>query len=290
MSYETIRISELAKELALSSKEVIEKFAQLGITGKTHSSTVTVDQISRLKEFIENGGVKKVTKPKAFVVKKAKVEPPPEEIKEEKKDDKKSAEKAEKPAKIERPKVEIVKPVSRLEIVRKAPPKTDVTPKPADKKFPPRAEKTAEEKKFTKQDKPSRDNKDRDFSSKKPIERRIIPQEIYDNKPGGGNSKRRGDNHKKNKDFNSKKEEQERISLEKAAAQHHKKKTQKTEEVEEVKQIVVTQAMTISELSDKIKKTPAEIVKFLMLNGVMATVNQLIDVDVIKKVCAEYGL
>ena len=43
-------------------------------------------------------------------------------------------------------------------------------------------------------------------------------------------------------------------------------------------------------LSEKIKKTPAEIVKFLMLNGVMATVNQLIDVDVIKKVCAEYGL
>ena len=48
--------------------------------------------------------------------------------------------------------------------------------------------------------------------------------------------------------------------------------------------------MTISELSDKIQKTPAEIVKFLMLNGVMATVNQLIDVDVIKKVCAEYEI
>lgn len=73
------------------------------------------------------------------------------------------------------------------------------------------------------------------------------------------------------------------ISLEKAAAQHHKKRTQRTEEVEEVKQIVVTQAMTIAELSDKIKKTPADIVKFLMMNGVMATVNQLIDVDVIKK-------
>lgn len=27
-----------------------------------------------------------------------------------------------------------------------------------------------------------------------------------------------------------------------------------------------------------------------MLNGIMATVNQLIDIDVIKKVCAEYGL
>ena len=59
MSYETVRISELAKELGLQSKEVIEKFAQLGVTGKTHSSTVTQDQIKRLKDFIANGGVKK---------------------------------------------------------------------------------------------------------------------------------------------------------------------------------------------------------------------------------------
>lgn len=292
MSYETIRISELAKELALPSKEVIEKFAQIGITGKTHSSTVTVDQIRRLKEFIDNGGVKKVSKPKAFVVKKAKAEPQPEEPAEVKREEKpKTAEKVEKPAKIERPKVEIVKPVSRLEIVRRAPKKTEAdAPKPADKKFPPRGEKPSGDRKSAKTERPPRENKERDFSSKKPLERRIIPQEIYDNKPGAGNSKRRADGKKKNKDFNSKKEEQERISLEKAAAQHHKKKTQKTEEVEEVKQIVVTQAMTISELSEKIKKTPAEIVKFLMLNGVMATVNQLIDVDVIKKVCAEYDL
>ena len=48
--------------------------------------------------------------------------------------------------------------------------------------------------------------------------------------------------------------------------------------------------MPISELADKIQKTPAEIVKFLMFQGIMATVNQLIDVDVIKKVCAEYEL
>ena len=48
--------------------------------------------------------------------------------------------------------------------------------------------------------------------------------------------------------------------------------------------------MTISELAEKIQKTPADIVKFLMFQGIMATVNQLIDVDVIKKVCAEYEL
>ena len=307
MSYETVRISELAKELGLASKEVVEKFAQMGITGKTHSSTVTLDQIKRLKDFIANGGVKKTTKPKAFVVKKAKAsEPAVEEPKETKTAEKKTlVEKVSRVEKVERPKVEVVKPVSRLEIVRRAPKKPPVTEgsrpeRPErggkrpfnkdDKKFPPRGERPTGEKRFARGERPAGEGKD--FAGKKPLQRRIIPQEIYDNKSGtpNSNSKRRTDGKKKEKDFNSKKEEQERISLEKAAAQHHKKKIQKVEEVEEVKQIVVNQAMTISELSDKIKRTPAEIVKFLMLNGVMATVNQLIDVDVIKKVCAEYGL
>ena len=307
MSYETVRISELAKELGLASKEVVEKFTQMGITGKTHSSTVTLDQIKRLKDFIANGGVKKTTKPKAFVVKKAKApEPVVEEKKETKPAEKKPLiEKVPRIEKVERPKVEVVKPVSRLEIVRRAPKKPPVTEgsrseRPErggkrpfnkdDKKFTPRGERPAGERKFSKGEKPIGESKD--FAGKKPLQRRIIPQEIYENKSGtpNSNSKRRTDGKKKEKDFNSKKEEQERISLEKAAAQHHKKKVQKVEEIEEVKQIVVNQAMTISELSEKIKRTPAEIVKFLMLNGIMATVNQLIDIDVIKKVCAEYGL
>lgn len=307
MSYETVRISELAKELGLPSKEVVEKFAQLGVTNKTHSSTVTLDQIRRLKDFIANGGVKKVQKPKAFVVKKAKQpeETPVEKVAAaEKKTAVTTQKKVERIERVERPKAVEAKPVSRLEIVRRAPRKplpssTELktseksTRKPAgerpvDGERKPYQKGERSEKKFTPNSDKSGDSKD--FSSKKPLQRRIIPQEIYDNKTSGGsNSKRRSDSKKKDKEFN-KKEEQERISLEKAAAQHHKKKAAKVQEVEEVTQIVVNQAMTISELSEKINKTPAEIVKFLMLNGVMATVNQLIDVDVIKKVCAEYGL
>ena len=80
------------------------------------------------------------------------------------------------------------------------------------------------------------------------------------------------------------------ISLEKAAAQKHKKRSHKEEEAEKITQIVVNRAMTISELSEKIQKSPAEIIKFLMFEGIMATVNQLIDVDVIKKICAQYEL
>ncbi len=303
MSYETVRISELAKELGLPSKEVVEKFAQIGVTNKTHSSTVTQDQIKRLKSFIADGGVKKTSKPKAFVVKKAKaVETETEKAPKKEVETKPVVEKVERPKieKVERPKVEVVKPVSRLEIVRRAPRKPVVEkverperpsrtgdkkftrgerPQNGERKFPPRGDRP--------QKPNSQGGENKDFANKKPLQRRIIPQDIYENK---GPVKRKSDGKKKEKDFNSKKEEQERISLEKAAAQHHKKKIQKVEEVKEVKQIVVNQPMTISELSDKIQKTPAEIVKFLMLNGVMATVNQLIDVDVIKKVCVEYEI
>ncbi len=292
MSYETVRISELAKELKLTSKEVLDKFEKIGVTNKTHSSTVTMEQIKRLKDFIADGGVKKAAKPKAFVVKKAKIA---EEVKEEVKETKvsKKEEKVEKAQESDK----TVSPRSRIEIVRKAPIKSvqiidQQGRRPERPQRPPfKKDGQRPQRDGAPSDKNSGKPSDsqKDFTQKKPIARRIIPQEIYDNKPGAPKRGVKPTNKRKDKDFN-KKEEQEMISLEKAAAQHHKKRVQKAEEVEEVKQIVVTNAMTIAELSDKIKKTPAEIVKFLMMNGVMATVNQLIDVDVIKKVCAEYEL
>ena len=67
-----MRVSELAKELGLTSKEVIEKLASIQIVVKTHSSAVTPDQVKRLKDFIAGGSKTEVKKPKAFIVKKAK--------------------------------------------------------------------------------------------------------------------------------------------------------------------------------------------------------------------------
>jgi len=284
MSFDTIRINELAKEMGLTSKEVLEKFAQISITGKTHSSTVTVDQVKKLKDFIESGGVKEPKKPKAFVVKKSKTtQTAVEEVKEVVKKEPTEKKVEEKPVqKIS--KVEIVKSKptnSKLEIVRRAPQKPDIKkeqrPERKNEQRPHRPIKDGQPKKPF--EKPS--------GERKPIQRTIISQDIYENKNTG---RRRTDNKKKGKDFNSKKEEQERISLEKAAAQKHKKRSHKTEESEKVTKIVVNRAMTISELSEKIQKTPAEIIKFLMFQGVMATVNQLIDIDVIKKICTEYEL
>ena len=303
---DSLRVSELAKELGKTSKEIIEKFAEIDIIVKSHSNTVTPAQIRKLKDHLGYGTQKSGSKPKAFIVKKSKapqgeeqqdatkkivkstpaqiervqkvqpvskIEKVEKTVSESEKKSEPIIKKAEKPqVRIERTKIEY-KNQSRIEIVRKAP-RTDVN---VDKKDGKPTDK-ADRKPFNK---PSGD--------KKLVERRIIPQEIYEGK--GGPSKRRNDGgKKKEKDFNSKKEDQEMISLEKAAAQKHKKKAHKEETVEEVKSLVVNQAMTIQELADKIQKTPAEIVKFLMFQGVMATVNQLIDVDTIKKVCAEYEL
>lgn len=292
---ENIRVSELAKELGLTSKEVLEKFAQISINIKSHSNIVTPLQIQKLKDFIADGSKLPSKKPKAFIVKKAKKveEEPPKE--DNKKDETAKKEEA-KPEKAERKQVEVVKkePTNRLEIVKRVPLKRVEIVQQGNGKKPIQ--------KVVDPTKPKKDLKTTDGEGKKgsddnaaqksdkpkrPIERHIIPQDIYENK---GFSKKKGSSDKKKDKDYSKKEEQERISLEKAAAQHHKKKVVKEEAVEEVKSIVVDKAMTISELADKIHKTPAEIVKFLMFQGVMATVNQLIDVDIIKKVCAEYEL
>ena len=68
----SLRVSELAKELNLTSKEVIEKFAEISIVVKSHSNTVTSEQIKKLKEHL---GIeeKKASPKKAFIVRRQKL-------------------------------------------------------------------------------------------------------------------------------------------------------------------------------------------------------------------------
>ena len=85
---DSLRVSELAKELGMTSKDVIEKFAEISIMVKSHSNTVTPVQIRKLKEHL--GVLPKNTsaKPKAFIVKKSKA---PVEVEQTEKDNKKRA-------------------------------------------------------------------------------------------------------------------------------------------------------------------------------------------------------
>ena len=279
---ETIRVYDLAKELGKTNKEVIEKLdSLLGVKVKSHSSVISSIQANKLKQLLSEPKAETSKKPKAFIVKKAKV-------KEE------EAPVAEKPAETEKPKEKIklgkieqpvVQPVPRVKLGKVEFPK----PAPKQPKQVDKSEKAAKAESSLKEqpkDKKPQDKKELPRSEKKPIQRHVIPQEIYESK---GNSKKKGSK-KREKSYNSKEEEQERISLEKANAQKHKKRTHAEEAVEEVKSVVINQPLTVGELSDKIHKASAEIVKFLMMQGILATVNQVIDVATAKKVCENFEI
>lgn len=290
-----MRVHELAKELNIQSKELVEKVNEkLNLGLKSHSSTISDAQADKIKLLFSRGVDKPASKPKAFIVKKQK----PVEVVEKKES---NAVKSE----IEKP---VIKTVSKLEVVRPAP-KIQPKPKKPSAETKQVHEKTSEvkkqkvenstdklatlpsmtrknfsksaENKQTKSDDKQKDNKQPKVQQ--PIKRHIISQDIY------ANQQRSGKRKKKDYDYN-KHEEQERISLEKAVQNKHKKHTQETAAQEVVTSVVINKPMTVGELSDKIKKTPAEIIKFLMLEGIMVTVNTPIDTETSKKVAKNFEL
>ena len=302
-----MRVHELADQLKITTKELMSRAeAELGITFKSHSATVTPDTITKIKAHFAPKDEKKA-KPKAFVVKKAKDKPKvEEEIKEEPKakDNVDVVEPKETIKILEQPKLK-----SKLEIVRPAPAikpqkqeekqqekevipvikkpeyeKTPDIPSMIKKNF---AKKPVEEpkKEEQKEDKKQKaEAKPKEASQKTPVIRHMISQDIYQNQNLRGKKK------KKEKAYKNKEEEQERISLEKAVQQKHKKHTQATVQQEEVKQVVINRPMTINELADKIRKSPADIIKFLMLQGILVTVNSPIDIETAKKVAENFEI
>ena len=295
-----MRVHELAKELNITSKELIDKANEtLGLSLKSHSSTVGDSYIEKIKALY-NKEVKPSAKPKAFIVKKQK----PVEVE-------KSEVKKDEP---------VIKTVSRLEVVRSAkdsalrPEKQKVEQKAIAKEqssaravqkefkkaesenstdrlanLPSMTRKNFsrqnEEKVKENQDKkPNKENKTQKQAPQAPIKRHIISQDMYNNQNRPGKKK------KKEHGYNNKQEEQERISLEKAVQNKHKKHTQEVKAKEEITSVVINRPMTVGELSDKIGKTPAEIIKFLMLEGIMVTVNAPIDTETSKKVALNFEL
>lgn len=279
---DTVRVYDLAKELNLPNKEVIELLdSKLGVKVKSHSSVISASQAKKLIEMIKEPKVEQAKKPKAFIVKKSK-----QKAEETPKEDK--VEKTEKPSeKVKLGKIEQPVPAPRVKLGKVEP----VITKPAKPVKTVEKEVSRRDLKLGKvEPKKPEIKKDNAPSSqrpeKKPIQRHIIPQEIYESK---GGSRKKGSK-RQEKSYRSKEEEQERISLEKANAQKHKKRTHIQEEVEEVKSVVINQPLTVGELSDKINKASAEIVKFLMMQGILATVNQVIDIPTAKKVCENFEI
>lgn len=60
--------------------------------------------------------------------------------------------------------------------------------------------------------------------------------------------------------------------------------------IEETKEVIVPEVITVRELAELIEVSPIQIIKTLMSNGVLASINQQIDFDTAAIISAEYGL
>jgi translation initiation factor IF-2 len=291
---EKIRVHELASQLGITNKEIlVELEKKIGIVVKSHSCAITKEEADKLIEArkapVQNSISEQRTQrrpvfgaeaPKAPVetakravklIKKAKPveeQPAPEPIivKEEVKapevkkitliEDKPTPRKIEEPIqKIELQKVEGKKDGPQ-KIITKTEPKEETKPAPTV---------VAEKPAATQEDA----NK-----PKTPIKRHIIAQEPY-GKKGRKVSKQ---------DKIEEKEKQLQV------AKNKKREKAEAEELKKIQEVVINQPLTVGDLALKIKVSTAEVVKELMMMGVLATVNQTIDVATATKVCEKFEI
>ena len=257
------RVYELAKELKLPSKDIIEKAKQLGITYNSHMSTMEDGEIATIKASIST----KKEAPKKVVEKKETPAPKKVEAKKE----------------AAQPKKETVK----KEEVKKVEHKPANSPKQQDKNHQPNQNKNGHKKEFM--------QKQEKVANKGP-KHQSHDEESYSNHRDSkknndfkrGNQKRGGERNQQ-ENFNKKNRHQKNNrKQQKNAEQKPAVPARKFHELPDV--LVYTDGMTVAELAKKIKREPAEIIKKLFLLGVMATLNQGLSKDAIELLAADYGM
>src|SRR5271163_4380334 len=50
-----VRINDLARELEVKSRPILDALEAIGVTGKTHSSSIEADQAEKVREYFKNG-------------------------------------------------------------------------------------------------------------------------------------------------------------------------------------------------------------------------------------------
>ena len=259
------RVYELAKELKLPSKDIIEKAKQLGISYNSHMSTMEDGEIATIKASIST----KKEAPKKVVEKKETPAPKKVEAKKE----------------AAQPKKETAK----KEEVKKAEHKPAHSPKRQDKNHQPNQNQNKHGHKKESMQK-------QETVAKKGPKHQSRDEESYSNHRESkknndfkrGNQKRGGERNQQ-ESFNKKNRHQKNNrKQQKNAEQKPAVPARKFHELPDV--LVYTDGMTVAELAKKIKREPAEIIKKLFLLGVMATLNQGLSKDAIELLAADYGM
>ena len=259
------RVYELAKELKLPSKDIIEKAKQLGISYNSHMSTMEDGEIATIKASIST----KKEAPKKVVEKKETPAPKKVEAKKE----------------AAQPKKETAK----KEEVKKAEHKPAHSPKQQDKNHQPKQNQNKhghKKESMQKQEKvankgPKHQNHDEESYSNHRESKKNNDFKRGNQKRGGERNQQENFNKKNRHQKNNRKQQ-------KNAEQKPAVPARKFHELPDV--LVYTDGMTVAELAKKIKREPAEIIKKLFLLGVMATLNQGLSKDAIELLAADYGM
>ncbi len=267
----SLRVHEIAKDLKVTSKDVIERLAQHGVAVKNHMAVLDEDQLGLVMEIytqLNDIGDEVLVKPKTA---------PKKEATEEKAPEKKEEPKTEAPKK--EPKKEVKK--------EEAKPVQEKKPEHKKKKPEKRNETKVEMKGGTSGDEAivvTTEDKKRYVDTRQSIVEldkiessehmeELVPENIkYD----GNRSK------KKNK---KKQAKQEKFEKTEAAPIKKEEPAEAT-----VKTIEIPDTITVGDLASKLGKGAAEIVKKLMMLGVMATITQSIDFDTAMLIADEFGV
>ena len=290
------RVYELAKELNVASKEIIEKAKEVGISYNSHMSTMEEAEISKIKGAWNS-------KPAA-----------------------KSAPKAEKKEAKPAPKQEVKKAEPKKEVEKGHAPKKEFTkredhsPKQGQHKQNQERNHSQNQRRHEQNDKRNQErpnqkqqnaNGNRPSFKKEPartearsnqqgqVERPRNNQKPNNNNDRFESPRNNRNNDRKNQqrfnDFNndgfSKKNRNQKGKKGNRRDEQKAKPAVPARKFHELPEVLVyTDGMTVAELAKKIKREPAEIIKKLFLLGVMATLNQGLSKDAIELLAADYGM
>jgi translation initiation factor IF-2 len=310
------RVHELAKELDLESKELIQKLGDMGISVKSPLSTLQDEEVERVMAELKDTNEKaspsqaRVTAPQAQVKTDK-----PREVKNNNNQKKRSPERPrhqhdsrrydrgpglvdrvparppdrrfqERPLKVEPPQLPRVQAQQQAQ-------------QTVNKGQPPATRRTPNERKAQVSPAPA------EISSRQPAKTRPehlkvpkVPQEVKAVSEKVRSDKTRGEK-KQDREHTARVRDRKELLNETLADRKlrplaSQKKKAASEEPEtkpavEKKPIVIGEFITVKELAEKMKKSPAEVIKKLMMLGVMATINQEIDADTATIVAQEFG-
>ena len=290
------RVYELAKELNVASKEIIERAKEVGISYNSHMSTMEEAEISKIKGAWNS---KPAAKPAPKAEKKEAKPAPKQEVK--KAEPKKEVEKG------HAPKKEFTK-------------REDHSPKQGQHKQNQERNHSQNQRRHEQNDKRNQErpnqkqqnaNGNRPSFKKEPARTEArsnqqgqVERPRNNQKPNNNNDRfesprnnRNNDrrNNQRYNDFNNdgfgKKNRNQKGKKGNRREEQKAKPAVPARKFHELPEVLVyTDGMTVAELAKKIKREPAEIIKKLFLLGVMATLNQGLSKDAIELLAADYGM